>query len=83
MGNMPEVILSNGELTSTEKLIMFALMVKTNGTKKAIPYEEIAEMCSLGRTTVIRFVKSLETKGFITISRSNGRRETNVYQLIS
>ncbi len=40
-------------------------------------------MCSLGRTTVIRFVKSLETKGFITISRSNGRRETNVYQLIS
>lgn len=81
MGQMPEVILNNSELSASEKLLMFVLMFETQGTKKAIPYAEIADRCSLGKTTVIRLVKSLETKGFLSISRSTGKRETNVYQL--
>ena len=44
-------------------------------------YQNIADHCEMGRSTVKRHIKSLESDGFLTIVERNGGKSSNRYQL--
>jgi len=81
MTHVANSIMQMKELNANEKLILLALCVEGNGTKVSVAQDIIAERCSLTRRSVIKFIQSLEDKGFLKVSRSEYKREGNIYEL--
>ncbi|EOO11405.1 helix-turn-helix domain-containing protein [Bacillus cereus] len=81
MTHIANNIIRTEELTANEKLVLLTLCVEGNGSSIEMAYEEIAHKCSLTRRSVIKFIKSLEEKGFLKVMRYYGRQNFNVYEL--
>lgn len=81
MTHIANNIFQTKELTANEKLVLLTLCVEGNGSRIEMAYDDIANKCSLTRRSVIRFIKSLEEKGFLRVIRYYGRQNFNAYEL--
>lgn len=83
MENQIQKILTNADLTASEKLVLITLTLKTKGEYKTLSQDEIAEGCSTTIRTVTSSVKSLEQKGFLNIVKANrGKAAKHEYKVV-
>ena len=74
-------LISTRELTSTEKLVQIVLKYHIGGNKySTVGQSCLAEEARLSRATVMKVVRSLEQKGWITITRRE--HTTHEYRLV-
>ncbi|MCK9576582.1 MAG: replication protein [Clostridia bacterium] len=73
------------QLNGSENIIFLAIMRKTFGCNKEkdrISYSQIMELTGIkSKETISNSLKSLETKGFITIERTGQQCFYSVYKL--
>ncbi|HBA34861.1 MAG TPA: hypothetical protein DCZ12_12070 [Gammaproteobacteria bacterium] len=67
---------------SGRKLVLIKLADNANDDGVCWPsYQNIADHCEMGRSTVKQHIKTLEKDGFLTVAERNGGRSSNKFQL--
>lgn len=85
----PEIFYERPDLTSTEKLVLYTLLMHIDFNSENFECyasrERIAKICSLTEKTVSLATQSLEKKGIISVRKErcgNAQWEHNVYTIL-
>jgi predicted transcriptional regulator len=76
---MPNSILYHADLNPTDKVVLMAL--RDHGMSSFPSYDLLADLLSIGRSTVYRSIERLVELGFV-LKQSRGHRRTNLYTLV-
>ena len=78
---VPNFILENEKLSTGSKLTYAMMLRYAWSDNQCYPgQKKLAEDAGMGQRSVVRYIKELEEKGFITINR-RGLGKVNVYEL--
>jgi len=80
---LPHVVLNDNRLSSTDKLVFWAISSFAFGNKNTCDPDEttLAKMCGVSEKTIERAVTKLEKCGYIE-STQRGNNKTNLYRIL-